>query len=175
MLDCDLMVDNWEAKYEESADTGVLNLTENYTGLTRIEQTSEQMYLGFVISSSGDNMANIAHIKKKSIGVIRKIFNKLNSLNLQKYYFECAIILLNTMLRPSVLYASDMYYNLKEGEIREIERIEENFLRKVLNTQKGCPIVQLYLELGHNPARLEIQVYRLMYMHYILQQNDKTA
>ena len=135
----------------------------------------QQMYLGFVISSSGDNMANIAHIKNKSIGVIRKIFNKLNSLNLQKYYFECAMIFMNTMLRPSILYASDMYYNLKEREVREIERIEENFLRKVLNTSKGCPIVQLYLETGHNPARLEIQTYRLMYMHYILQQSDNST
>ena len=121
VLDCDLMVDNWEAKYEENADTGVLNLKEKYIGLTRIEKTTQQMYLGFVISSSGDNMANIAHIKNKSIGVIRKIFNKLNSLNLQKYYFECAMIFMNTMLRPSILYASDMYYNLKEREVREIE------------------------------------------------------
>ena len=33
-------------------------------------------------------MANISEIKKKSIGVIRSIFNRLNSLTLKKYYFE---------------------------------------------------------------------------------------
>ena len=93
-------------------------------------------------------MANIEQMNKKSIGVIRKIFNKLNSLSLQKYYFECAMILLNTILQPSILYACDVYYNLKERELREIERIEENFLRKVLKTTKGCPLVQLYLEMG---------------------------
>ena len=47
------------------------------------------------------------------------------------YYFECAMILLNVILRPSILYACEVYYNLKENELREIERIEENFLRKV--------------------------------------------
>ena len=114
------------------------------------------MYLGFVISSTG-----IEQIKKKSIGVIRKIFNRLNSLNLQQYYFECSMIFLNVMLRPSILYACEAYYNLKENEICQIERIEENFLRKVLNTTKGCPIVQLYLEVGHTPARMEIQKIRL--------------
>ena len=91
-------------------------------------------------------MANISTVKMKSIGIVRKILLKLNSLNLQKYYFECSMIFLNAILRPSILYASDMYYNLKESEIRQLERIEESFLRKVLNTTKGCPLVQLYLQ-----------------------------
>ena len=120
-------------------------------------------------------MAHINMIKKKSIGVIRKIFNKLNSLTLQKYYFECSMIFLNVMLRPSILYGCDMFYNMKESEIRQIERIEESFLRKVLNTSRGCPIVQLYLEMGHSPARVEIQKTRLLFMHYILQQNEDST
>ena len=79
------------------------------------------------------------------------------------------------MLCPSILYACEAYYNLKENEIRQIERIEENFLRKVLNTTKGCPIVQLYLEVGHTPARMEIQKIRLLYLQYILQQSDDSS
>ena len=128
-----------------------------------------------MISSTGDNMANIEQMKKKSIGVIKKILNKLNSSNLQTYYFECSIILLNVILRPSILYACEAYYNLKENELRQIERIEENYLRKVLNTTKGCPIVQLYLETGHIPARLEIQKTRLLYLQYILQQTEEST
>ena len=66
-------------------------------------------------------------------------------------------------------------YNLKEIEIRHIERIEESYLRKVLNTTRGCPIVQLYLEMGHTPARVEIQKSRLLFMHYILQQTEDST
>ena len=145
---------------------------EKFSGLTRVEKTENQTYLGFVMSSKGNNLANIESIKKKSNGVIRKIFNRLNCLNLQKYYFECAMILLNAMLRPSILYVSETYYNLKENEVRQIERIEEMFMRKVLKTSKGCPIVQLYLELGHTPARLAIQKMRILYLQYILQESD---
>ena len=76
------------------------------------------------------------------------------------------------ILRPSILYACESYYNLKEYELRQIERIEENFLRKVLKTSKGCPIVQIYLEMGHTPARHEIQKTRLLFLQYILQQSD---
>ena len=105
VFNSDIMVDNWEVTYEENPMSGDLSLNENFSGQNKIEQTDKQMYLGFVISSKGDNMVNIEHIKKKSIGIIRKIFNRLNTLNLQQYYFECSMILLNVILRPSILYA----------------------------------------------------------------------
>ena len=81
---------------------------------------------------------------------------------------------MNSMLRPSILYACEMYYNLKESELRHLERIEESFLRKVLNTTKGCPITQLYLEIGQIPARFEIQKMRLLYLKYILEENEES-
>ena len=64
---------------------------------------------------------------------------------------------MNVMLRGSILYAADMYYALKETELRQIERIEESYMRKVMKTTKGCPIVQIYLEMGQIPARFEVQ------------------
>ena len=69
-------------------------------------------------------MINIQSIKNKSIGVTRKILNKLNSLNLQNYYFECSLIFMNVM--------------------------------QVLKTKRGCPIKQMYLELGQAPARFDL-------------------
>ena len=140
--------------------------------MTEIGKVIEQKYLGFVLSSTGRNMANIGEVKKKAIGVVKSALNKLNSMNLSKYYFECSIIILNVMVRSSILYASELYYDLKESELRHLERIEEGYIRKVLNTTKGCPIVQLYLAVGHHPARFEIQKMRLLYLKYILHEND---
>ena len=114
-------------------------MKESYGGKVNILKTEQYKYLGFVISSHGDNMANIREIKRKSIGIIRKIFSKVQSLNLKQYYFERSIILMNVMLRGSILYAADMYYALKETELRQIERIEEPYMRKVMKTTKGCP------------------------------------
>ena len=130
---------------------------ETYDGQVEIERTEKQRYLGFILSSKSDNMANISEIKKKSIWIIRKIFTRLESLHLKKYFFESGIILLNVMLLSSILYASETYYNLKEIEIRNLERIEEGFLRRMFQTSSGCPIAQLYLESGHVPARYAIK------------------
>ena len=167
-----IMVDNWTVEYMENRETGEVDLKEHYAGLVEVEKTDEQKYLGFVVSCQGNNMANIRQIEKKSIGVVRKVINKLNSLNLGKYYFECSIILMNVILRGSILYACEMYYNLKESELRKIEQIEEGFMRNVLNTPKGCPTTQLYLELGQIPARFEIQKMRLLYLKYILNEEE---
>ena len=119
-------------------------------------------------------MINIKNLKNKSIGMIRKLFNKLESLKLRQYYFECALIFLNVMLRSSILYASETYYGLSEHQIRQIERIEEEFLRKLFKTSKGCPISQLYLESGHIPARFQIFKNRLLFLKYILEQDSNS-
>ena len=168
VIDSELLVDSWKVAYKGE------DIIETFGGQEPIGKTTQHKYLGFIISNSGDNMANIRQVRNKSIGVIRKIFRKLNSLKLRNYYFECAIILLNAILRPTILYAADMYYNLKETEVRQLERIEEQFLRKILKTNKGCPIVQLYLEVGQIPARFEIQKMRCLYLWYILSQDENS-
>jgi hypothetical protein len=163
-----LSVDNWKTEHKENMNTGETDLVETFEGLVTIDKTEEHKYLGFVISSKGNNMININSMKKKSIWIIRKIFTKLDSLNLRKYYFECAMLFLNVMLRSSILYAGETYYNLKEVELRQIERIEEDFLRKLFKTSRGCPISQLYLETGHTPARFAISKMRLLFLKCIL-------
>ena len=136
-----------------------------------MERTQKQKYLGFILSSKGDNMDNMNEMKDKSVWIMNKILDKLKTLNLLKYYFECAMIFFNTILRTSILYASETYYNLKENEMRTLERIEEQFLRKIFKTTKACPISQLYLEAGQYPARFEIFRRRLLFFKSIL--NEK--
>ena len=78
------------------------------------------------------------------------------------------------MSRSSILYASETYYGLKEAQIRQIERIEETFLKKSFKTSRGCPISQLNIESGHIPARFQIYKNRLLFLKYILQQESES-
>ena len=109
-----LQVDHWTSKHVVNNTTGEQELIETYEGKVNMERTEEYKYLGFIISSRGNNMANIRNIKNKSIGVIRKILSKLGSLNLNQYYFECGKILMNSILRGTILYVADMYYDLRK-------------------------------------------------------------
>ena len=169
-----LVVDNWKTDYLPNHKTGEATLTETYKGKIEMEPVLQQKYLGFVISNQNNNMANIQEVKKKSIGITKKLIEKLNSLKLKKYYFECGLIFMNVILRGSILYASETYYNLKEKEIRIIERIEENFMRKLLKTPASCPVVQLYLELSQYPARFAIMKSRLLFLKSILNEKENS-
>ena len=93
---------------------------------------------------------------------------------LGKYTFQGAMIYLNSLLRSSILFAAEAMYNLKENEFRLLERIEENLLRKLFNTEKGCSIYQLYFESGHIPARFQIKRMKLVFYEYILKQEEST-
>ena len=88
------------------------------------------------------------------------------------YYFEVGMIFLNVMLRSSIVYASETYFKLKETELRQIERIEENYLRQLLKTSRGCPIYQINLELGQIPTRFDIFKLRLYFLKDILNQEE---
>jgi hypothetical protein len=41
----------------------------------------------------------------------------------------------------NVMHCSETYYDLKESELRQIERIEEGFMKQMFKTARGCPIV----------------------------------
>ena len=81
---------------------------------------------------------------------------------------------MNVILRGSILYAIECYYNLTENELRKIEKIEEQYMRKILQTRKTCPIAQMYLEYGQWPARFEIQKKRCLFLKYILNQDENS-
>ena len=159
--------------YEEYIDKEE-NFNEIYDGEIKMDNTGQQKYLGFILSDKGDNMKNISEMRKRSVWIINNIFDKIKGLNLRKYYFECGMIFLNVFLRSSILYAAETYYNMKENELRALERIEESFIRKLLNTTKGCPISQLYLEVGHQPARFEIIRERLFFLKDILNEKPES-
>ena len=63
VITSDLYVDSWTVDYKENKETEEDDLIEQYAGQMPIGAVDEQRYLGFVLSSHGDNMVNIRHIK----------------------------------------------------------------------------------------------------------------
>ena len=110
IIDSSLYVNKWTIEHEDNIETGDTDLVETYSGQVEIGKCQEQKYLGLILSSSEDNMVNLHSIRNKSIRIVKKIFNKLHSLKLQKYYFEGELIFMNVMLRSSILYACETYY-----------------------------------------------------------------
>ena len=69
---------------------------------------------------------------------------------------------------------SELWYNLTKSEIDELEEVDENLLRRILETGKCTPKVLLYLELGCTPIRFIIMKRRIMFLHYIMHQEKES-
>ena len=89
-----------------------------------------------------------------------------------KYYFQVAIMLRNSLLVSSVLCNSEAWYNVTEAEYTYLETVDLMFLRKVLNAPKATPKEMFYLELGCLPFRYLIQKRRLLFLHYLLNEDS---
>ena len=114
IVDNELSVDKWIVNYTDT------EVKEEFVGPVTIGKCSEQKYLGFVLSNTGSNMPNIKALKNKSIGTIKQIIIKLESLHLQKYFFECSMIFMKAFLRSSILYASEICVRLKLDSWKEL-------------------------------------------------------
>ena len=162
-----LEVDSWDVKFDKED-----KLLETEGGKTTMEEVTEIKYLGFVVSSDASNVANISDKRNKSFSTIRSITNMIKGL--KTYTVQNGLIYLNSLLRSSILYGGETYYNLTERQLRMIEIIEEDCLVKILNTGSKVQTSLLYLETGQLPARFQIDIMMLNFLKYILHQ-DKNS
>ena len=116
-------------------------------------------------------MTNIISKENKANGIIKVLQYLVRGLG--KYTLEGGMIYLNSLLRSSILYASEAMYNVKENELRQIERIEENMLGKLFKTVQGCPIYQIYFASGHLPAWYQIKSRKLVFYKNIFGNEQK--
>ena len=69
-------------------ETGKCPLNEVFSGLVKMGEVTEQMYLGDIISADGRHTKNVQHRKNKALGTIDQIMQILDSIVFGKYYFE---------------------------------------------------------------------------------------
>ena len=149
-------------------------LTEKYDGKFNMQYSTNYKYLGHYISNENNNMTHINKMVEKSRTIKMRIFNCLQQLKFGKYFFEVGIILMKSILRPSILYSIETCYNLTENEMRKLEQVEEDFLVQLAKTKKTCPKSQLYLEFGIYPCRFEVMKLRILF-YYTIMNEEKNS
>ena len=89
--------------------------------------------------------------------------------------FESGVVYLDSLIRNSICYAGETYYNISENELRMLEQIEENCMKEILNTGQNVPLCILYLDLGRIPVRFHIQKMMLNFLQCILKEDKNTT
>ena len=134
----------------------------------------EQTYLGDVISDDGKHTKNVQARRNKGLGVITQITQILDSVLFGKHFFEVAMVLRSSLFLSSILLNSEAWVNLSDTDIRNLERLDEMLLAKVLETDANTSNTFKYLELGIYPIRFKIMKRKLIFLQYILKQDKES-
>ena len=139
----------------------------------RSEKNSAK-YFGDYICNDGYNTKTIENRKGKGQGAINKILSILDETCFGPFYFECALILRNSLLLSTLLTNSDAWYGLNKQDVDVLEKIDVQLLRRIFEVPFSCPKEMLYLETGCLPISSIIVSRRLLYLHTILNE-DKNS
>ena len=169
----DLYLDTWKIDECEEYETGRRTLKDTVDEEYKIEDSEEERYLGDFITKDGKNSKNVSARRARGIGIVDKIFTYLNDVFLGPYFFQAALMFRSSLLLNSILINSESWYNLTEGDIKQLEFVDNIFHRRLLETSKSTPISLMHLELGTLPIRFVIKKRRILFLHYILQQNKE--
>ena len=69
---------------------------------------------------------------------------------------------------------SESWYNLTESDIREIEKVDESLIRRMVAGHSKTALELLYLEFGLVPIRFLLKARRIMFLNYILHEKEET-
>ena len=89
-----------------------------------MEEKEDERYLGDVISKDGRNIKNIQARVNKGTGIVRKILTFVDGIPFGKYHFEAGVILRNSLLVSSMLFNSEVWYNVTDAELNLLETVD---------------------------------------------------
>ena len=83
-----------------------------------------------------------------------------------------AMKLREAMLINGMLTNLEVWHPVSSNQLKILEKIDVNFLRKTLKSHSKTPKVALYLETGLLPIEFVAMQRRLMYLHNILKKSE---
>ena len=107
---------------------------------------------------------------QKLLGPLKQVKDMQEAMCLGPFYFDVALTLRNSLFLNGILTNLETSYGLSDTEIEQLEKIDEDLLRAILECPCSVPKEMLYLELGATPIRHIVMCRRLMFYHDILKQ-----
>ena len=140
----------------------------------QLQKVGKEKYLEDILSADGSNIENVISRQKKSFGINKQISSMLREVCYGPYHFEVAMVFRETLLLSSILTNCEAWYKVKDQEIDILEKCDESLIRLVFETPSTTTKCMLYLEAGIKPIRFYIMASRLMFLWYILNEDDSS-
>jgi hypothetical protein len=164
-----IKIDEWVQDREDGVVKDVFN------GKVETKHVNIQKYLGVMVQHDGKNTATIDMKVAKAKAVTKTIKNKLNAMKMDKYFIETLVLLRNSIFISSLLYGTEVMFNLTEEEIKILARSDQQMLKEALGLESTTPGVLLLEELGLEPVEVIIKKKRAGFYKYLLDHPNELA
>ena len=88
------------------------------------------------------------------------------------HFFQVALVLRSSLFINSILLNSEVWYGLTKTDTETLETVDNALLRRIFEAPCSTPTPMLFLELGCIPIRYIIISRRIMYLQYLLKQEE---
>ena len=139
-------------------------------GSTKISQCDVYKYLGDHVAD-GFNPLYKKRVEK-AVGYSVSCTAMCTEMSLGYQFFSIAKLLLQSIFLNGVLVKMETWVNFTTDRIEQFERVEQGYLRKILQAHSKTPTESLYLELGVVPFRYHLMSRRILYYQTIMQRNE---
>ena len=119
----------------------------------QLEVVRSYKYLGFVITPSGELNTGFKDLRDRAFRAFMKIRTDLGVSFGQDV--PLCLSLLDTLIKPILLYASDFWGCFKLAKSNPLENLYMRILKQVLGVQRQTTNVGVLLELGRHPLSFE--------------------
>ena len=159
---------NWHLKVNISKTKVIVfgsRQTKNYNftlGNDRIEITKQYHYLGMTFSSNGSYLQARKHVAQQATKAMYLLLSKVRKANLP---IDLTLKLFDHTVVPILTYGSEIFGFENVGIL---EKVHNEFLRKITKAKRATPISFLHGELGRFPISLIINCRMISYWNRLL-------
>ena len=132
--------------------TGRLMRSPFYLNGVKLEMVRQYKYLGFVLTPSGEISTGLHDLRDRAFKAFMKVKNDLGLCFNQD--IPIILHLIDSLVKPILLYASDFWGCLKLPENNPIENLHMMMCKQILGVQKQTTNLGVLLEIGRTPLRL---------------------
>ena len=125
-----------------------------------------------MFNDKGNNSALCKDRADKAVGTIIELFSICTEVNFGKFKISNLSTLYHSVFISRLIYNCEARSNLKAKDYQVLQKLQLNFLRRVMDVLITTPTAALFLETGVWPVQYIIEERHLLYLERILDTNN---